>query len=152
VQLILQAYIPELYTQLGVFLSLITVNCIVFARAEAFASKNNPLTSALDGLGMGLGFTLALFIISTVRELLGAGTVLSGTPFEVTIPLEKLGAQPMLLFILPAGGFFTFGMVIAAVNVIRAKVGDARAVRDLSDCDDNCGGCPVAETCGKARV
>ena len=134
VSLVLKAFIPSLYEALGLFLSLITVNCIILGRAEVFASKNNVAASALDGLGMGIGFTLALFIMGSIREILGSGTWFGITLYSGTI-------EPMGIFILPAGGFFTLGIVIAAVNRL-AK----RRVRDIS-----CDSCPGKSVCGKGE-
>lgn len=111
VGLLLQAYIPTVYDALGIYLPLITVNCIILGRAEMFAGKNNPLASALDGAGMGVGFTLALLAVGSVREILG-----SGTWFGLELYPEFV--QPMTIFILPAGGFFVLGCVIALVNKI----------------------------------
>ena len=107
----MQKYLPELYQALGVFLSLIVVNCIILARAEVFACKNNIRASICDALGMGLGFTLALIAISTVREILGLGTWLG-------LPLTKGFIEPMTFFITPAGGFFVFGIMVALVNLL----------------------------------
>ena len=109
VELLIKAYLPSLDASLGLFIPLIVVNCIILARAEAYASKNGPVHSMLDGLFMGLGFTLALSVLGLIREFLGAGTV-----FGMTIP----GFKPILFFILPAGAFLTLGCVIAAVNFI----------------------------------
>lgn len=111
VQMFVQAYSPELNRQLGIFLPLIVVNCIILARAESFAAKNPPLNSVMDGLGMGLGFTAALTIISAVREVLGAGTFFG-------MPLFGAGFEPALIMILPPGGFLVFGLSIAAFNKI----------------------------------
>ena len=109
VDLFLKAFLPELSESLGLFIPLIVVNCIIFARAEAFASKNPPLDSMLDGLGMGLGFTCARTIISCVRELLGSGCLFG---------VDLLGPSypPALIFVLAPGGFITLGLVLAAVN------------------------------------
>ena len=115
VDLVLQAFLPDLSNSLGVFIPLIVVNCIILARAEAFASKNGVFASAIDGLTMGLGFTLALCILSTIREILGSGTILG-------VPLFGDGYTPVLLFILPAGGFLTLGVVIAVFQTIMKKV------------------------------
>lgn len=109
VQMLIQAFSPELNRQLGIFIPLIVVNCIILARAESFAAKNPPLNSVMDGIGMGLGFTLSLVIISAVREVLGAGTFFG-------IPLFGAGFEPALIMILPPGGFLVFGLTIAAVN------------------------------------
>ncbi len=106
VDLSLQAYLPELSSSLGMFIPLIVVNCIILARAEAFASKNGPLPSLIDGLSMGLGFTVAISILSTVRELLGSGTIYG-------LPVFGDGYTPIIMLILPAGGFLTLGLLIA---------------------------------------
>lgn len=111
----MKAYLPALSASLGLFIPLIVVNCIIFARAESFAGKNSPLASVVDGLGMGLGFTLAITLLSCIRELLGAGTL-----FGVAV----LGANypPALLFILAPGGFITLGLVLMGVNLLLAKL------------------------------
>lgn len=134
VQMIVKAFLPSLDEQLGVYLPLIVVNCIILGRAEAFASKNPVLASAVDGLGMGIGFTAALFLMGSVREILGAGTFL-GT----SIPF--LSENPMLIFILPPGGFFVFGVLMAAVNKLAESKGKKRA--ELRGCE----ACPMAATC-----
>lgn len=131
---LMQSALPELYSQLGVFLSLITVNCIILGRAEVFASKNKVFPSVLDGLGMGLGFTLALFLMGSVREIIGLGTFLSGTDFALEIPF----GTPMLIFIMPAGGFFVLGMLIALVN----KLANKKPPRNIG-----CAGCVHASSC-----
>ncbi len=112
VDLILKAYIPSLSASLGLFIPLIVVNCIILARAEAFASKNGVVKSAVDGLGMGLGFTVALSLISAVREILGNGTILN-------IPLGI--ESPAIIMILPPGGFLTLGIILGIINVIRNR-------------------------------
>ena len=111
--LMIQAYSPELYQALGIFIPLIVVNCIILGRAEAFASKNKIFYSILDALGMGLGFTLALFILSATRELLGSGTIFG---------LTALGElPPILVFALPPGAFATLGLMIAFVSLLEKK-------------------------------
>ena len=114
IQLLMQAFLPSLYESLGIFIPLIVVNCIILARAEAFASKNPVLDSAVDGLGMGAGFTLALTLIGSIRELVGNGSIFG---------ISLLGAsyQPMLLIILPAGGFLVFGLLLGIINAIGNK-------------------------------
>lgn len=112
VDLVLKAYIPSLSKSLGLFIPLIVVNCIILARAEAFASKNTVLKSMADGLGMGIGFTVALAIISAVREILGNGTILD-------IPLGI--SNPAIIMILPPGGFLTLGLILGIINVIKAR-------------------------------
>ena len=115
VQMIMQAYLPSLYASLGMFIPLIVVNCIILARAEAFASKNGVLASAVDGLGMGFGFTLAITFMGMLRELFGNGTIFGAQVFGASY-------EPMLLLILPAGGFLVFGLMLAAINVITRKI------------------------------
>lgn len=114
VEMVMHAFLPELYDTLGVFISLIVVNCIIFARAEAFAFKNPPLKSAVDGLGMGLGFTLAITIVAAIRELLGSGTVFGRR-------LMPPGYEPMAFAVSPAGGFVILGLALAAVNRITRR-------------------------------
>ena len=109
VELLMKAFFTPLYDALGLYIPLIVVNCIILARAEAYASKNPVLPSAVDGLAMGLGFTAALILIASVREILGAGTWLG-------LRVTPAAFQPALIFILPAGAFLTLGLVSAAVN------------------------------------
>lgn len=119
VELLMRTYLVSLYQSLGLFIPLIVVNCIILARAEAFASKNPPLPSAMDGLSMGLGFTFALCILGTVRELLGSGSLLGHRILPESYP-------DMVIFILPAGAFLTLGFTIAAVQKIRNTVEEKR--------------------------
>ena len=114
VEMLMKAFLTELYESLGVFIALIVVNCIILARAEAFASKNKPLPSLVDGISIGLGFTLALSLLGAVREILGAGTL-----FGISLFGENF--MPAQLFIMPAGAFLTLGFLIAAVNGIKMK-------------------------------
>lgn len=116
VQMFMHAFLPSLYESLGIFLPLIVVNCIILARAEAFASKNTVARSAMDGIGMGIGFTLALTLIGSIRELFGNGTLFGLNVFGANF-------QPMLLLILPAGGFIVYGLLLAAFNIIGIKAG-----------------------------
>lgn len=127
VELLMRAYFYSLYQALGLFIPLIVVNCIILARAEAFASKNPPLPSIVDGIGMGLGFTFALALIATVRELLGAGSI-----FGVQILSEKI-YSPMVIFVLPAGAFLTLGFIIAAVQKIRNSVSDRARLKSIDE-------------------
>lgn len=119
VQLLLEAFLPSLSQSLGLFIPLIVVNCIIFARAESFASKNPPLASMADGLGMGLGFTISLSIISAVRELIGAGTLLG-------FPVLGSNYPGVLLFILAPGGYITLGLVMVAFNAVMKKIDGRR--------------------------
>ena len=111
IQMCLEAFLPELSSSLGIFIPLIVVNCIILARAEAFASKNNVFHSIMDGLGMGLGFTAALSLISAVREFLGAGTIFD-------IPIYGNVIQPAAIIRLAPGGFIVLGLLVALVNYI----------------------------------
>ena len=125
VQLLLQAYVQSLYQSLGIFLPLIVVNCIILGRAEAYASKNKVLPSALDGVVMGLGFTFALVLMGFFRELLGAGTILSGYVNGVNgIAVPFFNTNPMVMMILPAGGFLMMGFILAAIQKIMARKED----------------------------
>ena len=113
VQMVMHAYMESLYTALGVFLPLIVVNCIILGRAEAYASKNKVLPSAIDGVVMGLGFTFALVLMGFFRELLGAGTILSGYVNGVNgIAVPFFNSNPMVMMILPAGGFLMMGCLL----------------------------------------
>ena len=155
VQMLVKAFVPALDASLGVFLPLIVVNCIILGRAEAYASKNPVLLSAIDGLGMGIGFTAALFVMGTVREIIGGGTFLTGidtmlgayidlgtfTGFDFTEELAEIGLAPMTLFILPAGGFFVFGMLMALANKLAERKGLKSATLN------GCSGCPHASFC-----
>uniref|UniRef100_UPI003217E4A1 electron transport complex subunit E n=1 Tax=uncultured Draconibacterium sp. TaxID=1573823 RepID=UPI003217E4A1 len=113
VQLTMQAYLPSLYKSLGLFIPLIVVNCIVLGRAEAFASKNNVISSAIDGLGIGLGFSFALVLLGGIREILGSGKI-----FDITIYHEN---YVTLLFVLSPGAFIVLGYLIAIINRIQKK-------------------------------
>lgn len=119
IEMLLKAYLPSISNALGLFIPLITVNCIILARAESFASKNKPIPSMLDGLGMGLGFTLGLSVLATVREILGAGSILG-------IQLFGQGFEPALIFILPPGAFLALGTILAVYNMIKDKKGDSK--------------------------
>jgi len=114
VDMIMEAYVPALYESLGLFIPLIVVNCIILGRAEAFASKNTPLASVADGLGMGLGFTLSLTLLGIIRELLGAGTI-----FGVRVMPQAF--NPAVIMILPPGAFITLGLLLGLLNKFTAK-------------------------------
>lgn len=132
VQLFIKAFSPALDTALGVFLPLIVVNCIILGRAEMFASKNKVLPSIVDGLGMGVGFTAAMLAMGIIRELLGAGTVFG-------LPVLSGFMEPIIIFLLPPGGFFVFGMLIALAGKL-SKEGKAPETT-------GCGSCPLAASC-----
>lgn len=121
VEMIMKKYMYDLYESLGLFLPLIVVNCIILARAEAFASKNPVLDSTIDGVAMGLGFTLSLTIMGAIREILGVGEF-----FGLSIPFI---ANPMTVFILPAGGFLTFGILIASMNAVMKYIDKSKKQR-----------------------
>ena len=136
VQMVMHAYLPDLYDMMGVYLALIVVNCIILGRAEMFARKNGVVDSALDGAGMGLGFLIALVAMATVREVIGAG---SFAGFE--IPL--LSNYKIPIFAQAPGGFLVYGILIAIVNKIGPKKGEGKR-KNFS-----CEGCPSASLCGK---
>jgi electron transport complex protein RnfE len=122
IDMTLKAFFPDLSSSLGIFIPLIVVNCIILARAEAFASKNTVAKSAADGLGMGIGFTCALFLISTIRELLGNGTFLGMSIFGASF-------KPAIMMIMPPGAFLVLGTILAVINLItdkRGKKGEAK--------------------------
>ena len=135
VQMLVKAFVPALDESLGVFLPLIVVNCIILGRAEMFASKNGVVDSALDGVGMGLGFTLTLTVMSTIREVLG-----SGTWYGFKIIPESIDRFTFMTT--PAGGFFTFGLLMALVIFIENKLGESKK-RSIG-----CEGCPSKGACG----
>ncbi len=154
VQMMIKAFVPEIDASLGVFLPLIVVNCIILGRAEAFANKNPVIASVFDGLGMGIGFTVALVLIATVREVLGAGTLLANSQDLLVIFGENaLGGfngfniaqtfnlTPMVIFILAPGGFFVFGILMALSNKIAQSKGKPKA--ELRGCDS----CPMSGNC-----
>ena len=138
VQMIVEAYAYTLYQALGIYLPLIVVNCIILGRAEMFANKNGVLDSALDGLGMGAGFTLAIILMSSIREAFGGGTWMG-------IELPALYQYNIPILTMAPGGFVVYGLLIALVNKI--SKGDAAKRKALA-----CAGCPSAVACGKTGV
>lgn len=142
VQLLLRAYVNDLYKSLGIFLPLIVVNCIILGRAEMFASKNNVSDSILDALGMGIGFTLALFCMATIREILG-----SGTWCGITLTANLF--DPISIMKLTPGGFLVFGFLIAAMNKFaKHKPKKKLDCASCGACPGCAGGCPSDETKG----
>lgn len=138
VQFLLQGYVPSLYASLGIYIPLIVVNCIILGRAEAYASKNPPIPSLFDGIGMGLGFTLSITCIGAVRELLGAGQLFG----QQILPLAadgKMGYEPITIFILAPGAFFVLAMLAALQN--KFKIGAAKRGIDPSEGCNCCSGC-----------
>ncbi len=122
VDLLMQAYAPALAESLGIFIPLIVVNCIILGRAEAFASKNGVLYSVADGIGMGLGFTLSLSVIATIREFLGSGSVTLWGKAAFT----DIHSHTLVLVVLPAGGFITLGLILAGINHLQARAARRR--------------------------
>lgn len=133
-QMLLEAYLPSIYDMLGVYLALIVVNCIILGRAEMYARKNTVADSALDGLGMGIGFLVALLVMATIREVLGAGSFAG-----ITIPYLESFKIPIL--VQAPGGYLVFGIVIAVMNAITAKQGGVK--RKSFSCD----GCAMKDSC-----
>jgi len=136
VSMLLEAYAYSLYESLGVYLSLIVVNCIILGRAEMFANRNTVIDSLLDGLGMGLGFTAALFAMAVIREVFGSGTFAG-------IPIPWLNENPVSVLTMAPGGFAVFGLMIALVN----KFTKGKAIKKK---EFGCENCPSAAACGKA--
>ncbi len=134
VEMLMNAFVPDLYEALGVFLSLIVVNCIILGRAEMYASKNGVIDSAIDAVGMGIGFTLTLFVMSSIREILGAGSFMG-----MSIPF--LADHKISILTLAPGGFFVFGCLIALVNKLTKNKNSKK--------EFGCGSCPSAFLCGK---
>ena len=148
VQFIVQAFAEPLYNSLGVFLPLIVVNCIILGRAEMFANKNNAIDSALDGIGMGIGFTISLTLIGAVREIFGNGTIFSGfflgDPDMFTVTLPFISEHPILIVALAPGGFFVYALAIAVVNAILQK-------QNKKPRDFGCHGCAMASVCQQEK-
>lgn len=132
VQMLIKAYAQEINDSLGIFLPLIVVNCIILGRAEMFANKNNVLPSIVDGLGMGVGFTAALLMMGIIREFFGTGCIFGA-------PITANFIDPILIFILPPGGFFVFGMLIAFANKLSKSKKDPEKI--------GCASCPMSERC-----
>ena len=150
VQMLLQGFIPFLYSSLGIYIPLIVVNCIILGRAEAYASKNKPIPSLFDGIGIGLGFTLSITCIGAVRELIGAGTIFG----KQILPLAdaaagKMGYEPVTIFILAPGAFFVLAFLSAIQN--KFKLGAAKRGIDPSnpDCKGGCASCGNSMCSGK---
>jgi len=136
VQMIVEAYAYPLYLSLGIFLPLIAVNCIVFSRAEMFANKHSPIDSAIDALGIGAGFTLALLAMASIREIIGSGSLFGyDLPGLVDFSIPLLGMAP--------GGFIAFAVLVAVIN----KISNGKALKKR---EFGCAACPSAHICGKA--
>ena len=141
VELLMEAYMESLYAALGIYIPLIVVNCIILGRAEAYASKNPPLLSLFDGLGMGLGFTIALVIIGSIRELLGAGSI-----FGIALPGNF---EPIAFFVRAPGAFLVLAIVVAIMNAIGIK---SRANKVVEGCDGCCASCASSSGCDKKEA
>lgn len=139
IQMLLKAFLPEIDAALGIFLPLIVVNCIILGRAEMFASKHPVLPSILDGIGMGLGFTATLTLMGCIRELIGAGSLFS-------LPITQNFISPMTVLLLPPGGFFVFGILVAVSNKIAKKHGK-EVVENIG-----CSACPMKDSCLKTET
>ena len=139
VELLMEAYVPTIYDALGIYIPLIVVNCIILGRAEAYASKNPPLLSAMDGLGMGLGFTVSLFAIGFIRELLGAGTVFGAQVMPAAY-------KPIAIFIKAPGAFLVLAVLVIILNALKVK---NRANAMVQGCDGCCATCAHAKEEGK---
>ena len=150
VQMLLQGFIPFFFFFFGIYIPLIVVNCIILGRAEAYASKNKPIPSLFDGIGMGLGFTLSITCIGAVRELIGAGSIFG----KQILPLAdaaagKMGYEPVTIFILAPGAFFVLAFLSALQN--KFKIGAAKRGIDPSnpDCKGGCASCGNSMCSGK---
>ena len=150
VEFLMEGFIPALYSALGIYIPLIVVNCIILGRAEAYASKNKPIPSLFDGIGMGLGFTLSITCIGAVRELIGAGSIFG----KQILPLAdaaagKMGYEPVTIFILAPGAFFVLAFLSALQN--KFKIGAAKRGIDPSnpDCKGGCASCGNSMCSGK---
>ncbi len=139
VQMLVKAFLPAIDAALGIYLPLIVVNCIILGRAEMFASKNPPVASMLDGLGMGIGFTATLTLMGAIREIIGAGTLFS-------LPITASFIDPMIIMLLPPGGFFVFGVLVAVSNKLATRKGKKKAELD------GCSGCPMKDQCKTQEV
>ena len=136
VEMLMHAYVTSLYSSLGIYIPLIVVNCIILGRAETYASKNNPILSIFDGIGIGLGFTVGLTLIGIVRELLGAGTI-----FDLQVMPESY--EPVSIFVMAPGAFFVLAILCALQNKFKLK-GANRHVKGNGSCNGDCKNCPSA--------
>ena len=138
VQFLMQAYLPSLSKALGVYIPLIVVNCIILGRAESYASKNGPIESIFDGIGMGLGFTLGLTLIGLFREILGNGTAFG-------LKVTPSSYEPITIFVLAPGAFFVLAFIIAIQNKFKSR--KKAEVKTEAACDSGCAGCASANIC-----
>ncbi|MDD4595796.1 MAG: electron transport complex subunit RsxE [Candidatus Izemoplasmatales bacterium] len=133
VEMVMEAFLPDLFETLGVFIPLIVVNCIIFGRAEAYAGDHKPLESIVDGAGMAIGYTGAIMIISLIREVFGAGTITiwGNVKLDLTFMFDFLGIEPIDMFLQPVGAFFTLGFILAAIAAIQNGKKD-KATKEVS--------------------
>ena len=143
VQLLMQGYVPSLYASLGIYIPLIVVNCIILGRAEAYAMKNGPVLSAFDGIGMGLGFTVALALIGSFRELLGAGQIFG---FQI---LSLSWFTPITIFVMAPGAFLVLACLVAVMKIVREKMAaKGKPLAEPSGCiTGDCAGCGMSAAC-----
>lgn len=134
-ELLMEAYLPSLYDALGIYIPLIVVNCIILGRAEAYASKNPPFLSAMDGLGMGLGFTISLTILGTIRELIGSGSAFG-------IDIMPASYEPIAIFVKAPGAFLILAIMILVMNVFKINT---RANKMVDGCDGCCETCAISQ-------
>lgn len=146
VQFLMEAYLPDLSKALGVYIPLIVVNCIILGRAESYASKNGPLLSIFDGLGMGLGFTIALTLIGLIREFLGAGTLFGAQVLSLS------WFTPITIFIMAPGAFLVLAFLVAGMNIVRKKMEDrGTPLAPPAGCLAGCAGCANAASCASVN-
>ena len=138
-ELLIKAYLPSIYSALGLYIPLIVVNCIILGRAEAYANKAHPLPAVFDGIGMGLGFTIALTALGMIRELVGAGTLFG-------IQILPKSVEPIGIFVKAPGAFLVLGFMIAVLNFFNVK---NRSSEMVSGCDGCCAACAKGPACGK---
>jgi len=141
VDLLMNAYLPALASSLGIFIPLIVVNCIILGRAEAFASKNNILYSVADGIGMGLGFTLSLALIATLREFIGSGSV----TLWGKVAFTDIHSHSIVMFVLPAGGFISLGLILAGINRLQAMAAEKSGQSPPAPLDFDCRHCAICK-------
>lgn len=143
VQFLMQGFVPSLYASLGIYIPLIVVNCIILGRAEAYASKNSPILSMFDGLGMGLGFTIALTLLGMFREILGAGTVFG---FNFIPANNPTSFEPIAIFVMAPGAFFVLAFLVAIMNKVKMKKG--KPIKDMCR-DESCMSCGNLSCAGR---
>ncbi len=152
VELTIKAFFPAIDASLGLFIPLIVVNCIILARAEAFASKNNPLMAVIDGISTGIGFTLALFSIALVREILGTGKIFAASNGTGGVTLLGPWYSPATIFLLPAGAFLTLGFILALVQKIADKIEEKNHKKEVEKYIDETFAVVPAEGAAEADV